>query len=135
MQLVVSPRTYHRFATGIGVLLTLMGVGILGMFALFLLTGTNALASLGVGALGVLLVASIGALALPLGASLFGAGPDTPGRLRTAAFGLGLLGVVRLLAFTQPDIRAVAGFALLGEFFVLGGVSLLALVLRPGPER
>ena len=107
----VSEMGYNRLASAVGLLLTLMGLGLLGMYGVFMATGTNPIdAGLpGLGAIGQMLFASVGAFALPLGASLLRGGPEASGRLRIAGAALGLMSVVRLLAFTNMEIRSAVG--------------------------
>ena len=58
----VAPQTYRRIAQAIGVLLTLMGLSVIGMYGAFLVTGTNALAASfpTLDAISLIMVASIG---------------------------------------------------------------------------
>lgn len=132
----VTAPTYFRFAKSVGALVTLMGVFTLGLFVTFVLTGTNALAAQlpSVDGLGLLLFGSFGAFALPLGASLFSADAATSTRLRIAGGALGLLAILRLLAYAHPELRATLGVAPLVEFFVLGSIALVASSVRPKDE-
>lgn len=129
----VSHSTYGRLTKGVGVLLTFMGVGLLGMYGLFLVTGSNPLAAdlPGLGAIGQMLFASVGAFALPVGVFLLRSRPETPGRLQIGASALGLMAVVRLLAFSNVETRALVGSAPLVEFFVLGTIAAVSLAVRP----
>lgn len=132
----LASQNYYRFARGVGALVTLMGLLTVGAFVLFVLTGVNAVASElpELGHVGLLLMASIGGFALPLGASLFRSDPATSTRLRIAAGALGLMAIIRLVAFIHPELRATLGVAPLVEFFVLGGIALAAFGLRPEGE-
>ena len=129
----VSESTYNRISKGVGVLVTFMGLSQLAMYVVFVATGSNPLvASLpGIDAVGQMAFASIGAFALPVGVFLLRKGPDTQGRLRIAAFALGLMAVVRIIGFTNVETRALVGTAPLVEFFVLGAIAVAALVIRP----
>jgi len=132
----VSESTYSRVTKAVGLLLTFMGLSLLGAFALFAITGANPVtAGLPISAVGQLSFASIGAFALPVGAFLLLGGPDIQGRLQIASVGLGLMAVVRLVAFTNIEIRSVVGAAPLVEFFVLGTIAAVALFLRPSPTN
>ncbi len=134
MQVTVS--NYRRFAKLMGASLTLMGASLFGMFALYVSTGTNPIAATAPGfdGVGMLVLASIGAFALPLGLSLFVSDTSTSARLRIAGFALGCMAVLRLVGFLSPEIRAVVGFTPLVEFFVLGSLGMVAYWLRPENE-
>ena len=132
----VSLTTYHRLAKAYGALLVLMGLGLIATFVVFWATGTNALAEAAPGSdgLGLLILASIGAFALPLGSSLFSADHATSARLQVAACALGMMAALRLLAFFVADLRAVIGYTPLIEFFVLGSLAAIAFFVRPETE-
>lgn len=132
----IASRHYFHLAKGVGLLVTLMGLGTLAVFVSYVATGQNALAAdlPELGGVGLLLMASLGAFALPLGASLFGRDPATAKRVRIAAGALALLAVLRLLAYLHPELRATLGVAPLVEFFVLGAIALVALSVRPDDE-
>lgn len=127
---------YRRLSTAVGTLLTLMGLGLTGAFVHFLWSGDTPLAAppLGLGGPGVLIAASIGAFALPLGLSLLSSDSRGSVRLRIAAGALAMMAVIRGLAFTSPELRDVLGAAPLIEFFVLGAVAVFAYFLRPQDE-
>ncbi len=132
----ISVPAYHRLAKLVGLVLTLMGVSLSAVFALFLWTGHNPVASttLVLDRAGLLLMATIGAFALPLGLSLFSADSAASARLRIAAYALGFMALLRLGAFANADMRLALGIAPLVEFFVLGGIGLLAHWVRPENE-
>jgi hypothetical protein len=127
---------YHRLAKFVGALLTLMGLGLTAVFANFVLTGANPLAEspVALNGPGLLIFASIGAFALPLGLSLFTTDSTTSTKLQIAAGALGLMALLRLSAFASADMRGVLGITPLVEFFVLGGIGALAYFLRPENE-
>lgn len=129
----VTVANYHRLAKLIGLLLTLMGVGLIAVFAMFITTGTNPLAGCpaGLEGPGLLILATIGAFTLPLGASLFGVDAATSARMRIAGYALELMALLRLVAFANPQLRAEVGYTPLLEFFVLGSIGLIALLVRP----
>ena len=132
----VDIATYHRLAKSVGVLLTVMGLSLAAVFATFVLTGRSPLAGSAVDldGPGLLVLASIGAFTLPLGLSLFSTDSATSARLRIAGYALGLMALLRLAAFSSPQMRAVVGVAPLIEFFVLGGIGLVAWWIRPNTE-
>jgi len=132
----VNITTYHRLAESVGALLTLVGASLAVVFVTFMVTGTNLLAEgpVNIDGPGLLVLATIGAFTLPLGLSLFSTDDATSARLRIAGYALGLMAVLRLAAFSSPQMRAVLGVAPLVEFFVLGGVGLLAYLVRPDTE-
>ncbi|TPV94050.1 MAG: SRPBCC family protein [Myxococcales bacterium FL481] len=132
----ITVAAYHRLAKAVGALLTLMGAGLGFVFASYLVTGQNPFTGspLVLDGTGLLILASIGAFALPLGLSLFSSDSSTSARLRIAAFALGLMAVIRLAGFANADIRAAAGFAPLAEFFILGSIGLVAYTFRPENE-
>ncbi|MEM7154582.1 MAG: SRPBCC family protein [Myxococcota bacterium] len=132
----VTIATYHRLARLIGGLLTLMGLGLTAVFVMFTWTGENPLvgSALTLDGPGLLIMASIGAFALPLGLSLLFTDAATSARLRIAACALGLMALLRLVAFANPEIRAAVGLAPIVEFFVLGGLGFVAFGLRPDNE-
>jgi hypothetical protein len=129
----LTQRRFRQLTNAIGGLLTVMGASLLAGFVLLFLTGANVMAALpgNPGGVGLLLTATVGAFALPLGLALFGQPTPATSRLRIAGFALGLMAVLRLLAVLTPSIRAEVGVIPLVEFFVLGGVSLVALCARP----
>jgi len=128
--------TYHRLAKAIGGLLTLIGLSLAAVFATFVLTGSSPLAGspLDLDGPGLLVLASIGAFTLPLGLSLFSDDDATSARLRIAGYALGLMALLRLVAFSSPEIRATVGLTPLIEFFVLGGIGATAWWVRPNTE-
>ncbi|MBL4685545.1 MAG: SRPBCC family protein [Nannocystaceae bacterium] len=132
----VTIATYHRLAKFVGVLLMLMGVGLAAAFLSFLWTGATPLAQppLSLNGAGLLVFATVGAFAFPLGVSLLSTDSATSARLRIAAWALGLMALLRLAAFADADIRALVGITALIEFFVLGGIGLVAYVVRPENE-
>jgi len=132
----ITVANYYRLATSIGILLTLMGLGLTGVFANFVLTGANPLAAppAALNGPGLLIFASIGAFALPLGLSLLSGDSTTSTKLRIAAGALGLMALLRLSAFASADMRAVVGITPLVEFFVLGSIATVAYLLRPNNE-
>ncbi|MGH1348591.1 MAG: SRPBCC family protein [Nannocystales bacterium] len=132
----VNITTYHRLAKSVGALLTLMGGSLAIVFATFMFTGTNLLAGgpVNIDGPGLLVLATIGAFTLPLGLSLFSTDDATSARLRIAGYALGLMAVLRLAAFSNPQMRAVLGVTPLIEFFILGGVGLVAYLVRPNTE-
>ncbi len=132
----ITVTNYHRLAKLVGTVLTLLGLGVTAVFANFILTGANPLAATPVAldGPGLLVIASIGAFALPLGVSLFSSDSTTSTKLRIAAGALGLMALLRLSAYASADLRAVVGMTALVEFFVLGGIATLAYFLRPDNE-
>ena len=132
------PLTSARFyllARLLGVLLALSGTALLVVFLVHLVAGASLLGpSLPLGGPGMLLLATVAAFQVPLGLSLLSRDPRTSSRLRIAAGALGLMALMRLLAFASADMRAVLGLAPLVEFFVLGGLSAVALLIRPAHE-
>lgn len=126
---------FHRVARLVGVVLAVMGIGPLALFVVYAATGASPLGeALPLSPPGMLLLGSVGALALPIGASLFVRDALSSTRLRLAAGMLGLMAVLRLAAFVSPELRAVLGAAPLVEFFVLGAVAAVAWVARPETE-
>lgn len=132
----ITVANYHRLAKLVGTLLTLMGLGLTAVFATFVLTGANPLAAppLSLTAPGLIIFATIGAFALPLGLSLFATDATASAKLRIAAGALALMSLVRISAFASADVRAVVGITPLVEFFVLGGIAALAYFVRPDNE-
>ena len=132
----IATRHYFHLAKGVGLLVSLIGLGTLAVFVTYVATGQNALAAdlPQLSGVGLLLMASLGAFALPLGASLFGRDATTARRVRIAAGALALLAVLRLLAYLQPELRAALGVTPLVEFFVLGAIALVAFGVRPEDE-
>ncbi len=132
----ITVANYHRLAKFVGVVLTLMGLGLTAVFVNFVLTGANPLAGppVALNGQGLLIFASIGAFALPLGLSLFTTDSTTSTKLQIAAGALGLMALLRLSAFANADMRAVVGMTPLVEFFVLGSIGMLAYLLRPENE-
>jgi hypothetical protein len=132
----ITVANYHRLAKSVGLLLSLTGFGLLAVFANYTLTGANPLAAapLRLNGAGLLIFASIGAFALPLGMSLFSADSSTSTKLQLAAGALGFMALIRGAAFANPEVRALVGNAPLVEFFVLGSIALLAYFLRPDNE-
>lgn len=131
----LSNRNFRLLTHSIGALLALMGSGLLAVFLVYLATGVSPLAGTPIGdGLGLLVLATIGAFALPVGLSLWSRSSPASANLRIAAFALGLMAVLRLAAMLSPDIRAAAGLTPLIEFFVLGGIAALALWVRPEDE-
>ena len=128
----ISVTNYHRLAKAIGVLLTLMGAGLTTLFVVFVATGGSPVP--GLDGLGLLVLASIGAFALPLGIALFRTDAATSARLQIAACALGLMAVLRLGAFLSPDLRAAVGATPLVEFLVLGAIAAVAFFMRPDNE-
>ncbi len=128
----LSTSAYRRLAKGVGGLLTFMGLFLLVTYSLFASTGLNLFAEglPQLQSIGLVFVGSMGAFALPVGGFLLRGGPDTTGRLRLAAVALGLMAIVRLLAFANLEIRAQVGFAALVEFFVLGAIALVSGLAR-----
>jgi len=107
----------------------------MGMYGTYLATGFNALAAdlPQVDVIGLMFAASIGSFALPIGGLLLWGGPATQARLPIAGMALGLMALVRLAGFANPEVRALVGAAPLVEFFVLGAIGVAAMVLRPDP--
>lgn len=132
----ITVANYHRLAKSVGALLTLMGVGLIAVFAVYVLTGSNLLAEppVALNGAGLLISASIGAFALPMGLSLLNPDATTSTKLQLAAGALWLMALLRLCAFASPPLRALVGSAPLVEFFVLGGIGTLAYFLRPQNE-
>lgn len=132
----VNVKTYRRIAKFVGALLTLMGVGLGAVFVQFMWMGTNPFTQgpLILDGPGLLILASIGAFALPIGISLFSSDPSTSARLRIAGGALGFMALLRLAAYASPSMRAVVGVAPLIEFFVLGSIGLVAYSVRPENE-
>ena len=132
----ITLANYHRLARAVGALLTLMGLGLLAVFLVFVSTGQNPLAAppLALSDAGMLIFGSVGAFALPLGMSLLWTDASTPSKLQLAACALWLMALIRLAAYASADMRALLGAAPLVEFFVLGGVASLAYFLRPDNE-
>ncbi len=132
----ITAANYRRLAKFVGILLTLMGLGLAAVFANFVVTGANPLARppASLNGPGLLIFASIGAFALPLGLSLLTADTATSTKLQIAAGALGLMALLRLSAFASPDMRAMVGMTPLVEFFVLGSIGTLAYFLRPDDE-
>lgn len=129
----VAIETYNRLAKVVGGVLTFMGVSLIGAFGVFLGTGQNPLADAAPGFNGpaLLVLASIGAFALPLGVSLFSPDSKTSARLRIASGALGLMALLRLAAFASADMRELIGFTPLIESLVLGGIAAAAFFVRP----
>ncbi|MFT4623685.1 MAG: hypothetical protein ACI8PZ_002341 [Myxococcota bacterium] len=115
----VSELTYDRIAKGIGVMLTGMGASLLLLFCVFAATAINPIdaALPGLGGVGLMLFASVGAFALPVGGALVRGGPDAQGHLRVAAMALGLMAVVRLVAFSNLEIRTIIEHLQAGDAF------------------
>ena len=132
----VSELTYDRIAKGVGVMLTGMGASLLLMFCVFAATGINPVhaALPGLGGVGLMVYASVGAFALPVGGVLLRGGPGAQGHLRIAAIALGLMALVRLVAFSNLEIRTDVGIMPLAEFFGLGSIALVALFVRPSRQ-
>lgn len=132
----VSNLTYDRVAKGVGVMLTAMGASLLLMFCVFAATGINPVDAVlpGLGGLGLMIFASVGAFALPVGAVLLKGGPAAEGHLRIAAIALGLMALVRLVAFGNLEIRTIVGIMPLAEFFGLGSIALVVLFVRPSRQ-
>lgn len=132
----VSLVTYHRLAKFVGTILSLMGIALASVFAMFLFTGNSPIAGGPVNFDGpsLLVLASIGAFTLPLGLSLFSRDEATSARLRIAGYALGLMALLRLVAFSSPQMRAAVGVAPLVEFFILGGIAMVAFWVRPDTE-
>ncbi len=133
--LIISGRNYSRLARTVGAVLTFMGLSLMGMYGTYLATGFNALAAdlPQVDVIGLMFAASIGSFALPIGGLLLWGGPATQARLPIAGMALGLMALVRLAGFANPEVRALVGAAPLVEFFVLGAIGVAAMVLRPDP--
>lgn len=132
----ITSANYHRLAKFVGLLLTLMGVCLITIFVAFMWTGVSPLvdATPSIDGIGLLVLASLGAFALPLGVSLFNTDSATSARLKIAAYALGLMAVLRLVAFVSADLRAVVGVTPLIEFFVLGATAFAAFFVRPSDE-
>lgn len=134
--MTITATAYLRLAKLVGALLMSMGLGLTLLFVVFLATGANPLAEAAPGfdGVGMLILASLGAFALPLGMSLFAGDQSTSARLQIAACALGLMAVLRLAAFANADLRAAVGVTPLIEFFVLGAIGLVAFFVRPDDE-
>jgi len=133
--MTVSLHRFHLLARLFGGLLLLMGGSLLAVFATFLVTGVSPLEpDLTLSGPGMLVLATIGAFALPLGLSLFGGDTRTSARLRIAGGALGLMALLRLIAFLDPGLRAALGVTPLVEFFVLGALATFAMLVRPQHE-
>lgn len=127
---------YHHLAWLVGSVLTLVGTALVATFVVSVAIGVEPLADtvLRLEGPGVLIFASVGAFALPLGLSLFRRDAATSARLRIAAGALGLLAVLRLVAFLSADLRAAVGLVPLIEAGVLGAIAWVGLWVRPEGE-
>ena len=130
------PIPYYRLiARLLGGLLCVGGAALCGLLAWSVLTGVDVLSDTPLShPLSPLLLASVGALALPLGIALLGADGSSSTTVRLAGRGLGLMALVRGIAWLDPEIRALVGMAPLTEFFVLGAAWMVLKLLRPRGE-
>lgn len=130
-----SINRFHLFARLVGGLLTFSALGLFAVFGVFLVSGTNVLApDLALDAGGMVILATVGAFQLPLGLSLLGRDSRTTFRLRVASVAIGLMAFLRLLAFVNPEVRAVLGVTPLIEAGFFGVLAAIALVIRPQSE-
>jgi len=133
--MTLSPDRFHLLARLLGGALVFMGVSLLGVFAAFVVADVSLLPPpLAMDGPALVILGSIGAFTLPLGLSLFGRDTRTTHRLRVAGGALLLMGLIRLVAFLDPGLRAVLGLAPLVEFFVLGSLGMVGLLARPRGE-
>ncbi len=130
----LSDAHFGYFLRSVSGLLCLYGVGTLLVYAVFVITGTNSLASVTNG-MGLLFFGLAGAFALPLGLAMWTRSNASDELLRVASMGLFINGLLRLSLLASPTLRDAVGVAApITEFAVFSLLSYLTMALRPASE-